>query len=279
MENIFRQNVEVTSGTIISLSVTAVVLAVLPVICAVLWKKHCGKSVSLASLFIGAVGFLVSARVLELGVHMVCIVWDTPISRFINGSTLAYVIYGAGMAGIFEECGRYVVIRFLMKKNKTRENMVMYGIGHGGIEVWVISLMSTVSLLAVAVVLQSQGMAGVLPFLGVTGEIPENLEGSVTAIIAAVTNFNAANGVLTVLERAGAMAVHVSLTVVVAYGIMKGQRKYLLLAILAHAVVDVLPALYQRGRVSMPVTEVWLWAWAILLVIRARKLYKEMDRS
>lgn len=150
MENILQQNVEVTSGTIISLSVTAAVLAVLPVICAVLWKKHCGKSVSLASLFIGAAGFLVSARVLELGVHMVCIVWDTPISRFINGSTLAYVIYGAGMAGIFEECGRYVVIRFLMKKNKTRENMVMYGIGHGGIEVWVISLMSTVSMLAAA---------------------------------------------------------------------------------------------------------------------------------
>lgn len=118
-----------------------------------------------------------------------------------------------------------------------------------------------------------------LSFLGVTGEIPENLEGSVTAFITAVTNFNAANAALTVLERAGAMAVHVSLTVVVAYGIMKGQRKYLLLAILAHAAVDIFPALQQRSVVSMPVTEVWLWGWAILLVIRAGKLYKEMGRS
>lgn len=88
------------------------------------------------------------------------------------------------MAGIFEECGRYVVIKFLMKKNKNRENMVMYGIGHGGIEVWAISLMSIVSLLAVAIVLQGQGIEGALPFLGVMGDIPENMMESVAAAIA-----------------------------------------------------------------------------------------------
>lgn len=72
------------------------------------------------------------------------------------------------------------------------------------------------------------------------------------------------------------MAAHIFLTVVVAYGIMKGQKKYLPLAILAHAIADVFPALYQRGAVSMLAMEVWLWFWAVLLVIWARKLYKEM---
>ena len=193
--------------------------------------------------------FLVSARVLELGVHMVCIVWDNPVSRFINGSTPVYVLYGACMAGIFEECGRYVVIRFLMKKNKNRESMVMYGIGHGGAEVWAISLMSIVSLLAVAIMLQGQGIEGTLPFLGVTGDSPESMAGPVAAVISSAANFGAVSGVLAVLERMGAMAVHISLTVVVAYGIVKGQRRYLPLAILAHAAGDLLPALYQRGAV------------------------------
>lgn len=275
MEKILQQNFEVTPGTIASLSITAITLAALPIIFVVLWKKYCGKTVSFTPLFLGAAGFLVSARVLELGVHMICIVWDNPISRFLNGSTPAYVIYGACMAGIFEECGRYVVIKFLMKKNRTRENMVMYGIGHGGIEVWTISLMSVVSLLAIAVVLQSRGVEDTLSFFGVTGAVPENLTDSISTTLAASVNFNALNGVLTVLERVGAMAVHVSLTVVVAYGVLKGQKNYLFLAILTHAAVDTLPALYQRGAVSMSVVEVWLWIWTVLLVIWAGKLYNQ----
>ena len=42
-----------------------------------------------------------------------------------------------------------------------------------------------------------------------------------------------------------------------------------------HAGVDLLPTLYQRSVVSMLATEVWLWFWAVLLVIWARKLYIE----
>lgn len=276
VEKILRQDIGSVQNSIITLSVTAAVLLLLPVICVAWWKKRCGKSVSLMPLLIGAAGFLVSARVLELGVHMVCIVWDNPVSRFINGNTLAYVLYGVCMAGVFEECGRYVVIKFLMKKNKKRENMVMYGIGHGSIEIWAISLMSIVSLPAVAIVIQGQGVESALPFLGVTGDIPENMMESVAAAISSAVNFSAGNGVLTVLERMGAMAVHISLTVVIAYGIIKGQRKYLPLAILAHAGVDLLPALYQRDAVTMSVTEMWLWVWVILLVIWARKLYQKM---
>jgi len=38
------------------------------------------------------------------------------------------------MAGVFEECGRHIVLKYLLKKDRTRENAVLYGIGHGGIE-------------------------------------------------------------------------------------------------------------------------------------------------
>ncbi|WP_216696751.1 hypothetical protein [Anaerostipes faecalis] len=41
------------------------------------------RRVSWKPLLIGAIGFIVSARVLELDVHMFCIVLDTPVSRFI----------------------------------------------------------------------------------------------------------------------------------------------------------------------------------------------------
>jgi hypothetical protein len=37
---------------------------------------------------------MVSACVLELGVHYFCIIMDNPVSRFISGSAVAYVLYG-----------------------------------------------------------------------------------------------------------------------------------------------------------------------------------------
>ena len=260
------QNIEITQGTVISLIITAAILFVLPVIYAVLWKKHCGKKVAIAPLLIGAAGFIVTVRVLELGVHMVCIVGDNPVSQFINGSTIAYVLYGTLMAGIFEECGRYIIIRFIMKKNKTKENMVMYGIGHGGIEVWAITLLSVISLLVIAVIIRTQGMETGLKLLGVTGDMPENTMASIAATVSAVADFGAVTGVLYVFERICCMFLHIGFTILVAYGIAKGQKKYLLLAVLAHAVTDIFPALFQRGVVSMWATELWVCACAVLIM-------------
>ncbi len=266
------QNIEITQGTVISLIITAAVLFVLPPVYVVLWKRYCGKKVAIAPLFIGAAGFIITVRVLELGVHMVCIVGDNPVSRFINGSTPAYVLYGIFMAGIFEECGRYIIIRFIMKKNKTKENMVMYGIGHGGMEVWAVTLLSVISLLIIAVVVRTQGMETGLQLLGVTGDMPENTMASITATIAAVADFGAVTGVLYVFERICCMFLHIGFTILVAYGIAEGQKRYLLLAVLAHAVTDIFPALFQRGVVGMWVTELWVCACAILIMAWGRRL-------
>ena len=90
--------------------------------------------------------------------------------------------------------------------------MVMYGIGHGGIEVWAITLLSVISLLVIAVVIRMQGMDNGLQLLGVTGDMPENVMTTVAATITAVADFGAATGVLYVFERICCMFVHISLT-------------------------------------------------------------------
>lgn len=272
MENAVLQNIQITQGTIISMVVTAVLLFLLPIAYFIVWKVHCKKAVSLAPLFIGAAGFFVTVRILELGVHMVCIVLDNPISRFINGNTPIFVIYGIMMAGIFEECGRYVIIRYLMKKNKTRENMVMYGIGHGGIEVWAISLMAIVSYLSIAITIQTLGMEGALQALGVTEELADGIVPTITS----VADFGAMNALWNVLERVSCMFIHIALTIIVAYAVRKGQLKYLLLAIFAHAAADFFPCISQRGIGALWMVEAWLFIWAVLLTVWGRKLYKEM---
>ena len=110
------ENIVIGKSAIPSLIITVILMVAIPVIFFIYWRKNYKQQTKISWLIAGAIGFIVSARVLELGVHMVCIVTDNPISRFINGNTIAYVLYGIIMAGVFEECGRYIVLKYIMKK-------------------------------------------------------------------------------------------------------------------------------------------------------------------
>lgn len=265
------QNVPNIFQSVIVLAITSLLLLALPVIAALAWRRRAKPS--FVPLFLGAAGFLLFARVLELGVHIVCIVMDNPVSRTILSSTPLYVLYGASMAGIFEECGRYVFLRFTMKKHRGREDYVMYGIGHGGIEVFVI-LMGILSYLVTAVLLMLQGPEATGKMLDPTGA------GNIGPALEAAASFGPMMGLLNIVERVLVMSAHISLTLVVAYGLDTGKsRLYLPLAILAHALVDVFAALYQRGAVSMLLCEGWVLLWAVLLAVWAVRLYKKLNTS
>lgn len=262
--------ITIKNSVILWLGISAALLAVLPILPAAVWKVRCGRRASWKYLLAGALGFFVSVRVLELAVHMVCIVLDNPVSRFINGHTAAYVLYGITMAGVFEECGRYVILRFLMKRDRTRENAVFYGIGHGGIEVWLITLMAVISYLAAALMLRSGGVEQVLAAMGATAETRE----SFLAVFAAVAGYGGANAFWTVLERVLCMVVHTALTVVVFHSVESGKTRYLLYAALAHMGVDVMAALTQRGVVGVLASTLWLAVWAAGLAAWAVRLYR-----
>lgn len=136
----------------------------------------------------------------------------------------------------------------------------------------VLFVQPVISLLIIAVVIRTQGMETGLKLLGVTGDMPENTMASIAATIAAAADFGAVTGVLYVFERICCMFLHIGFTILVAYGIAKGQKRYLFLAVLAHAVTDTLPALFQRGVVSMWATELWVCACAVLIMVWGKKL-------
>ena len=127
------ENIVIGRSSIPSLIITVILMIAVAVIFFLCWRGKHKQQTNISYLIAGAAGFMVSARVLELGVHYFCILADNPVSRYINGNTAAFVLYGIMMAGVFEECGRHIILKYIMKKNRTRENAVLYGIGHGGI--------------------------------------------------------------------------------------------------------------------------------------------------
>ena len=267
------ETIVIGKSSIPSLSVTVALMIAIPLVFFLCWRTKHKKETNLPYLLAGALGFIVSARVLELGVHALCILADNPVSRFINGNTAAFVLYGTAMAGVFEECGRHIVLKYIMKKNRSRENAVLYGIGHGGIEILAVLLPSMILYLAIAVLFSQGDTANALKALKITEETAAAALPSVQAAAA----FDYAMMAMNVIERLLAMFAHIGLTVIVSYGIRSGKKRYLPLAILLHMLMDTFPALYQRGLVPLWAVEVWVAVWTVVIILIAGKLYKKME--
>ena len=266
------ENIVVGKSSIPSLIITVLLMIAIPAVFFIFWRRKHQERTNISYLIAGAVGFLVSARVLEVGVHYVCIIANNPVSRFINGNTAAYVLYGIVMAGVFEECGRYIILKTILKKNRTRENAVLYGIGHGGIEILAVILPTMITYLAVAVMFSKGSTSEALNALKIT---EENAAAALLSVQAAAA-FNYAMTALNVIERLFAMLLHIGLTVIVYYGDVNAKKSCLPGAILLHMLMDTFPALYQRGVVPLWAVEIWAAFWTAVIAFIAVGLYRKL---
>ncbi len=269
------ENIAVGKSSIPALTITIVLMAAIPVIFLVCWRRKHKDRTKIRYLIAGAVGFMVSARVLEIGVHYFCIIADNPVSRFINGNTAAYVLYGTVMAGVFEECGRHIVLKYVMKKDRTRENAVMYGIGHGGIEILAVLLPSMASYLFIAAAFSSGSTEDALRTLKIT----EDTAAAALPAVQAAAAFGYGQTAMNVIERLLAMLLHIGLTVIVFYGVVNAKKSCLPLAILLHMLMDTFAALYQRGAAPLWSVEVWAALWTAVTLFIAVKLYAKMKAA
>ena len=266
------ENIVIGKSSIPSLIITVVLMIAIPVVFFLFWRGKHKQRTGIRYLLAGAVGFLVSARVLELGVHYFCIISENPVSRFINGNTAAFVLYGITMAGVFEECGRHIILKYIMKKDRTRENAVLYGIGHGGIEILAVLLPTMITYLAVAVLFSSGNTESALSALKIT----EQTAAAALPSVQAAAAFDYGMMAMNVIERLLAMFAHIGLTVIVFYGVVNAKKLCLPAAILLHMLMDTFPALYQRGVVPLWSVEVWVALCTVVIGWIAVQLYRKM---
>ena len=99
------------------------------------------------AFFIGCGIFVGFAMILEQICHAIVL---TVTGSVIRDNIWLYAIYGGLAAALFEECGRWIAMKFCLKKHLHRENALMYGAGHGGIEAFLILGMSSMSNLLTA---------------------------------------------------------------------------------------------------------------------------------
>ena len=132
-------------------------------------------------------------------------------------------------AGLFEEVGRYVGYRLLMRREgKTWNKAIMYGLGHGGLEsILLVGLAGLYSLLQL-VTISAVGLQ-IVPAAQRT-QVAQQLH-----VIAALPGWFP---LLAAWERLWTVPVQVALSVLVLQVFQRGNIGWLWLAVLAHAVVD-----------------------------------------
>ncbi len=251
-----------------------VILSIIVPITFYLYLKHSGP-VKRRPVLIGMAVFFCSAMVLERLLHILVLNIDTPLSRFLTRggviNALCYGLYGAFAAGIFEETGRYLAYKTLLKEENGRRIPLLYGIGHGGFEAFLLCTLPMIANFVTAASLRRRGME---EFLSVyTPEEADVLRESFTQFYTTPATAYLLAGV----ERILAFAIHVSLSVLV-YVAIKNRKARLMFpyAIFLHAVVDFVPALYQAGLIdSILIVELYTGIGALALTFLARVLYKK----
>lgn len=249
----------ISTSTISVFACMAAVGILGPVILALIWKKKTGEPLS--TVFVGALIFFVFAIVLETLPKLVLFQTNNPVGVYVMARPYLYMTLAALLAGLFEETGRWVAFRFLLKKRTDRRTAISYGIGHGGFEAMYLLALGGIQYISYALMINAGQFDSLLAQTAAAA--PEQLE-ALKAIPQTLAATTFANLFLSVWERVSAVLIHLSCSVLVFCAVrQKGKRWLYPLAILLHASIDMAAALYQGGLITnVYVLELCIFIWA-----------------
>lgn len=151
-------------------------------------------------------------------------------STFQSWGLISYALVLGILAGLFEETARYILFKFFLKKNRSWNEAVYVGIGHGGTEAIILGVLAALAFVNM--------MAYRYMDLSTIPSIPpEQLELAKQQVEAywATPPYLA---ILGFVERVFTMCLHVALSVMVMYGLVSKNAIWFWLAVLWHTIVD-----------------------------------------
>lgn len=253
---------EVSIVAITGIIFSAVIAIGLPVVLLILVKVKLHARVAGAG--IGALTFVLFALVLEQILHGIML---RLFGETLRENIWLFAVYGGLAAGVFEETGRLVAMKFWMKKSLSKESSVMYGVGHGGIEAILIVGFTCISNLIAALMINSGQIESVFSTI-------EDGVGRETALqgLSVLWTTPGYQFFLAGVERISAVTLHICLSYLVYRAVKYGMKKYYFLAVGIHFLVDALTVLLSNYTPLMILEAVLLIMIGVLAVI-VRRMY------
>ncbi|MDR6449316.1 putative membrane protein YhfC [Paraburkholderia terricola] len=259
--------------TLSSLAVATLLVAALPFL--IYRRLRRPLALKPRDAIIGIAVFALFAMVIERALNDYVLHRNEATATFLS-NPLAFVVYGALVAGICEEVGRFIGMRLLLKRAAAKPastaaagdgTALTYGLGHGGAEAWLVGVLVQIQWILFAV-LENRGELD-----GYLSNLPADSLMRIHLILASLTPQTAG---IFALERVAALVFQIGLSVLMWRGLRAGWRGILPLAIVLHALVDVPAALFQAQLVPLAAVD-GIYALAALLV--AGLLFRTFRRA
>ena len=252
---------------------------VLPLGITLLWKFK--KKEKFTTILVGAATFLLFALILEKPIQNVLVfptqmgLEDHAISRFLNTRPVLWAFVVGLFPGVFEETGRLVAYKTVLKKRKNRETSISHGIGHGCFEVIMILGVTYVTYISYAVMINTGTFQTAID--RVAAYAPNQADALYT-LADQLANLTVAGIGVGFVERVFAVLFHIGASILVFYA-CKDKGKFWLypLAIILHTALDFIAglAMVKVFNPSALVLEAIVGAFGILIFCGAYfPLYK-----
>lgn len=208
-----------------------------------IWKR-----ISLWSVVVGALVFLVFQLLTRI--PLLNALSTQPWFRQMAENPLLIGLFLSLTAGLFEEIGRWLAFRFVLKDRRQIKNGVAYGVGHGGFESVVLVGLTYINNLVYANLINSgQFETLIAPQLGPAAEtLRQQLVESPPLLFASAG-----------VERIFAITLQIALSLVVLLGVRRGKFLYVIYAILLHALVNFPIVLLPRLENGILYSELYLF--------------------
>jgi len=185
-----------------------------------------------------------------------------------------YGIFLGLTAGLFEEGGRYLGYRTLLRNRSRWIDGFAFGVGHGGIEAITVVGLTNISNLVLALSINSG------QFDQLAAQLPADLAGQIVSQLAAIQPLEA---YLAGIERIFAFIIQIALSLLVLIAVRERKLWIAGLAVLAHTLVDapmvILPQVFGARVYQTEMFVAAVAALALVFIILSRRAFRKPPKN
>jgi len=180
-------------------------------------------------------------------------------------------------AGLFEEIARYLAFRYWLNRATYTNLPLIYGVGHGGVEAFILGILALVALFQVIF------LAGEGALLSFSADQAELIQEQIVAYWEVPLGFS----LLGAWERISAMAFHVGASLFVYKAVRQKKSSWLMIAVIGHTVLDAF-AVIAVQKLNFVILEsilfvfaaAWLfWAWTQRVIEHDEKIPSKKHKN
>ena len=228
----------------------------------IVYKKTHAK---VSSCFIGAGIFVVFALILEQIMHAIVLA----INPAFQNHTVLFGLYAALAAGLFEETGRFVAMKLLMKQSLSKGNALMYGVGHGGVEAILLVGLTYVNNIVIAIMINTGSIQLTM------SQLDPSLQETTYQQMQAFWQTPSYHFYMAGVERMAAVVLQICLSFLVYKCVKTGQKKFFAGAVLLHFIVDFVTVITAGFGMPIWAVEIEIIVIVAIIVWGVARIYKK----